>query len=292
MSYPTPPLTSSPKNSSSISGYETYSTTSRRYPTQDTMASQSQQYPPQYQQPYDSQNPLQDQAPLSQTYPQPFQDHNPQLPSYQPPHETPRIPAQESYFHSYSAPSSPAPAPRPASYTQPPSRRSSPLIRPSSVTGSNRRQRSPGGNPNYYSNSPIPFSVSPRPTPYNLNRPQPRPGFIRRCLNKIESWIRAFMRWSKRNPVKAGLLTFLPVMTIAAIAKVLRGIGKGLGLVEKGVGRPKPDRGGSSRGVKGEGKRNVRWNEEEDGEEGGWGWGLGSKGGPLQGMMKVMQMLV
>ena len=114
--------------------------------------------------------------------------------------------------------------------------------------------------------------------------------------------MKAFMRWTKRNPIKMGLLTFLPVMTIAGIAKVVRGIGKGLGIVEKGVGRPKSDRSGSSRGVNGEGKKNVRWEGESEGEEeeGGGGEGPldafrgfgGSKGGPVDGILKIVQLLV
>lgn len=91
------------------------------------------------------------------------------------------------------------------------------------------------------------------------------------------------MRWSKKNPMIAGVLTFLPIMTIAGVVKIARGLGKGLGLVEKGFERPpKNDPGAGDKSI---------------GDE--WGWGMnefkgfgGSKGGPLEGLLKVLQMLV
>lgn len=80
----------------------------------------------------------------------------------------------------------------------------------------------------------------------------------------------------------AGILTFVPVMTIAGVVKVARVLGKGLGLVQKSS---RPGAGELSTGDKGLG--------------GEWGWGMddfkgfgGSKGGPLEGMLKVFQMLV
>jgi hypothetical protein len=86
----------------------------------------------------------------------------------------------------------------------------------------------------------------------------------------------------------------VPVLTIAGIAKVVRGIGKMTGFVEKG--HPKPLRTQSSRNVDGEAKRNVRWQEEEEEEE-GWGFDAfkgfgGSKGGPFEGVLKIFQLLV
>ena len=103
--------------------------------------------------------------------------------------------------------------------------------------------------------------------------------------------------WTKKNPITAGLLTFVPVVAIAAVAKLVKGVGKMTGLVEKG--HPKPVRTQSSRNVDGEAKRNVRWQEDEKEEGGGGRWGLdefkgfaGSKGGPFEGIMKMLHMLV
>jgi hypothetical protein len=98
---------------------------------------------------------------------------------------------------------------------------------------------------------------------------------------KVEAWIKSFMRWSRKSPMIAGVLTFIPVMAIAGVVKIARGLGKGLGLVEKGVGRP------------------GKFGEVDKGIEGEMGWGLnefkgfgGSKGGPFEGMLKIMQMLL
>lgn len=78
----------------------------------------------------------------------------------------------------------------------------------------------------------------------------------------------------------AGVLTFVPVMTMAIVVKIGRTLGKGFGLVGKGYGKP-----GEIGG--------------EVGSKGLEGWGLdelkgfgGSKGGPFEGLLKIMQMLV
>lgn len=92
------------------------------------------------------------------------------------------------------------------------------------------------------------------------------------------------MRWSKKNPMIAGVLTFVPVMTMAVVVKIARVAGKGLGFVEKGFSRPPMVDGAGDKGIGG-------------GEE--WGWGMddfkgfgGSKGGPFEGLLKVVQMLM
>ena len=84
------------------------------------------------------------------------------------------------------------------------------------------------------------------------------------------------MRWSKKNTIKAGLTTFVSVLGAAGWVKMLRGPGKLVGGERRGANR-----------------------YVENGSEGRkiWGWGLdefvefnGSKGGPLDGMLKVFQM--
>ena len=92
-----------------------------------------------------------------------------------------------------------------------------------------------------------------------------------------------FMRWTKKNPMIAGVVTFIPVVFIAAVVKVARGLGKGLGLVEKTFGRP---------GKLGEGDKGIGLGSEWEGgldEFKGFG---GSKGGPFEGILKMMQMLM
>ncbi|KAG0646583.1 hypothetical protein D0Z07_7547 [Hyphodiscus hymeniophilus] len=249
--YPTPPRTSSPKHSANYQSEQAYD---HNYP-EPSPFTQPQRFSPQSQ---------------------------PSLP--------PKLSAQDSYFHSYSAPGSPV---HEANASQRPPRpirrRSSPLLAgpggvqyPSSRPWTPTRPYSPSSL-NRLSPRPLHFSpANPVPSPYSAGRPKPRPGFLRRMAMKVEAWIKGFMRWSKKNPMLAGVLTFIPVMTIAGVVKIARGLGKGLGFIEKGVGRP-PRSGKGEKGVGGEGE---------------WGWGLdefksfgGSKGGPLDGVMKIAQML-
>jgi hypothetical protein len=88
------------------------------------------------------------------------------------------------------------------------------------------------------------------------------------------------MKWSKGNPIKAGFLTFIPIVAGAGIVKMARGVGKMVGLVEKGDGVGEKMR-------------------KKLGGKGEWGYGLddfkgfaGSKGGPLEGVLKLIHMLV
>jgi len=248
--YPTPPPTNSPKRHTSSFHQESYD------PYNPTNISSQATY---------------------QSYEPPTQ-----MQSY--PSEQSKLPAQDSYFnteHSPLIPRDPAFPPQNQSRPQPERRRSSPgpspythpfspRLRATATASPPPRRRSPG-NPNYYTTSPLPAI-----TPYNGNRPKPRPGFLARIKAKIVSLIRAFMRWSKRNPITAGILTFVPFLTIAGIAKVTRVVGKGFGFIESGGFKKSP-------------KKAV------DGDKGilddfsNFG---GSKGGPLDGMLKVLQMLV
>jgi hypothetical protein len=102
---------------------------------------------------------------------------------------------------------------------------------------------------------------------------------------KITQWIRSLMRWSKRNPIKAGLASFIPVMLGAGAVKAFSGLSgvtkTVLSKLEMGMGGGKPGQ-----------KRKPAEKKE-------WGWGLdhfvgfgGTKGGPLDGAMKVLQMFM
>ena len=99
----------------------------------------------------------------------------------------------------------------------------------------------------------------------------------------VEVWIKGFMAWSKKNPMMAGVLTFIPVMTIAAVVKITRGVGKGLGFVEKGFARPGKV-GGGRKDLQGEGERG--WVLENS-----KGFGK-SERGPFEGLLKMLQRLV
>jgi hypothetical protein len=97
---------------------------------------------------------------------------------------------------------------------------------------------------------------------------------------KLVQWFKAFMRWTKKNPIKAGLMTFVPVMVLAGLVKMSRGFWKRLGLIEKGYPSPAKISGGDKR------------------IEGEWGWGLddvkkfgGSTGG-LERILNLARMFV
>jgi hypothetical protein len=93
------------------------------------------------------------------------------------------------------------------------------------------------------------------------------------------------MRWSTKNPIKAGFLTFIPVLTTAGVIRAAKGIGKLFG--------GKRALGGMDNAAELKGA--------EKGAKKGWGYGLdhfvgfaGAKGqgGPLAGVLKTLQMLV
>ena len=85
-----------------------------------------------------------------------------------------------------------------------------------------------------------------------------------------------------------GVLTFIPLLTVTAVAKIARVAGKGLGLVEKGHKRPDSNPGpqGSPSGEGDKGILDAGWGFEQF-----KGFG-GSKGGPLEGMLKMLQLMV
>ena len=233
----------------------------------------------------------------------------------------PKLPAQETYYNqSYSSPASPThwgPSSKPVPTnninaastvhfeTLPPRRKSSPIQysgpqqkpygypnepfpRPSSTGVSPNTnpltypfpppRKSPRTSPRPLYSSPL----NPIPSPYNASRPQPRPGLLRRIAVKIEQWIRSFMKWSSKNPIKAGLLTFIPVLATAGIMRTAKGIGKLFGGEAAGVGKA----------------AGLKAAEKQAKKE--WGYGLGefvgfagAKGGhPVSGVLKILQMLV
>ncbi|CZT08597.1 uncharacterized protein RAG0_13602 [Rhynchosporium agropyri] len=160
-------------------------------------------------------------------------------------------------------------------YTRP----ASPLpqkVRPQAQTYNPPRRRSfsPPKN-NRHSPRPLYYSpANPIPSPYNASRPKPRPGFVQRMLAKIERWIRSCMRWCKRNPITAGLLTFIPVVAGAGLVRAVKSLK--IGDMSKKMGA-------------GQTKKTATQKQ--------WDWGLdqfagfgGSKGGPLEGMIKILQM--
>lgn len=135
-----------------------------------------------------------------------------------------------------------------------------------------------------------PFMYAPgrTPSPYAVGgRPQPRPGFIARVEAKLTKWIQGFMRWARKNPIKAGLLTFLPFAAAAVVSRLAGVIGKAsaplVGAMMQGLGGKKRGKGGE-KGLK-------------EGENAKWGYGMdhfdgfeGSKGGPINGLLKMVHL--
>jgi len=228
----------------------------------------------------------------------------------------PKLPAQETYFNqAYSTPASPNhwdPSSKPVPTnninaastvhfdTLPPRRKSSPIQsygpQTKPYSGSYDpfpRPSSTGVSPNTSPAKPFPprrssrtpprplysSPLNPTPSPFNASRPQPRPGLLRRIAMKLEQWIRSFMKWSSNNPIKAGFLTFIPVLTAAGVVKAAKGIGKLFGGAAGGVGK--------AAGLKAAEKKE-------------WGYGLnefvgfaGAKAAhPMGGVLKTVQMLV
>ncbi|PBP27568.1 hypothetical protein BUE80_DR001382 [Diplocarpon rosae] len=141
---------------------------------------------------------------------------------------------------------------------------------------SSRRSFSPKGRQSprsiYYS------PQNPIPTPYNASRPAPRPGFVHRMLKKLTGWVRSWFKWCKRNPIKAGVLSCVPVIAGAGLVRTINflGLGKRIGDLFKRMGG----------GQKKKGEEDREWHMGMD-QFAGFG---GSKGGPLEGILKILQM--
>ncbi|KUJ17291.1 uncharacterized protein LY89DRAFT_684374 [Mollisia scopiformis] len=277
--YPTPPPTSSPKHNTS-----TYHPFSPKLPAQETY--------------------------------------------YQETQPGPKLPAQETYYkQSYSTPASPThwdpsshpPADHPVATTTtnydylPPRRKSSPIQPTTKPTNTN-----PYYNPSFPSKTsplisptghrpssrtkvrtppprPIYFSpTNPIPTPYNASRPSPRPGF----LSRISAFLRRIVKWAQKNPIKAGLASFLPVLAGAGLIRAGKALGLGpafAGVAKLLSGLMEGMGGGKAPGSGDESGRVAKGVEKEVKKE--WGWGMdhfvgfgGTKKGPLDGIMKVALM--
>jgi hypothetical protein len=223
-----------------------------------------------------------------------------------------KLPAQDSYYHSTSAPTSPLHTPLfappsstqyPPSSTRPPRRRSSPIdptagqriSAQDSYWASISAPASPNSTAPYTRLSPRPLHFSPLnkpPTPFSASRPKPRPGFIQRMLQKIAGWIQAFTGWGRQNPKLAGLVTFVPIVGLTAVYKIFKGLGKVFGGGKDGAGGRSPLT-GATKGLGGGGG----WIKGVEEKMAGVGFGEfkgfgGTKSGPIDGVMKVVHMLM
>lgn len=157
--------------------------------------------------------------------------------------------------------------------------------RTSALSPSRKRwSPSPSSRPFYAS----PSNPLPTPFPYSTARPKPRPGLLRRLKAKIVACLRACMKWCRRHPVAAGLLTFVPMLAGAGLLRL--GVVSGLvPLLKKASPRSLFERAGGGqqgngkKGEKGEGK----WDDDGMGQFAGF---AGSKGGPLEGIFRILQM--
>lgn len=122
-------------------------------------------------------------------------------------------------------------------------------------------------------------------------------------LNKLKAWARGFVKWCRNNPIKAGLLTAIPILAGAAMFKVLSSAVKvlgsaGIAIMEgMGGGRSPGSWIGDMKDKVKEMKAEAKEEAEEEAAE--WGYGMddfkgfaGSKGSPIEGFLKVMQMAV
>jgi len=106
-------------------------------------------------------------------------------------------------------------------------------------------------------------------------------------LDRVSAWVRKMFEWAQENPIKAGLLTFAPVLAFAGMTKFWIGLGKILG-----KGKTSADE-----FVKKSRKSVEQSSKARKSGKKHWGYGLdsfvgfnGSKGGPLDGILKLLQM--
>ncbi|RDW85823.1 hypothetical protein BP5796_04148 [Coleophoma crateriformis] len=126
--------------------------------------------------------------------------------------------------------------------------------------------------------SPILYKI---PSPYNASRPRPRPGFVKRVASRFREWVGELVRYARRHPFKAGLLSLLPIVALGGLMKGLVKAGEGLiGWIEDS----------KRRRVEREGKEDDKLDASSI--FGQFSKFAGSKSGPLDGVLKVIQLLI
>ncbi|TVY44227.1 hypothetical protein LOCC1_G004429 [Lachnellula occidentalis] len=211
-------------------------------------------------------------------------------------------------YHSYSPPTFPLPAQESYYYAPPPqstrintnqnpkpynNQKPTPYNSNNPTTRPQKRCTPPPRPP------PRPIYFSPTnkpPSPYSTARPKPRPGFVKRIKAKIEEWVRALITWAKENPVKAGLAAFVPLVAVAGVAKAVHGL---VAIGGELLGRKMDEHEGGKAGDEEEEDGKEERGEEKEKPKKVYGWGLdhfvgfgGSKGGPMEGMLKILQMFM
>lgn len=103
-------------------------------------------------------------------------------------------------------------------------------------------------------------------------------------IARVERWIKTFIAWSKAHPILAGLVTFIPVLTVAGIMRLVRG----------GKKKQSTARKFSGAGLAGKLEEALTG---KDGKGAGLGFDEfrgfgGTKAGAVEGVLKTLQLLV
>ncbi|KAL3424526.1 hypothetical protein PVAG01_03807 [Phlyctema vagabunda] len=118
------------------------------------------------------------------------------------------------------------------------------------------------------------------PSSYHASsRPRPRPGLVKRVLGKFRQWMRDMLWYARKHPIKTGLMTIFPALAVGGVVKGLVSAGQGL---MKFLSEDKR-------------KDRKRRGEEKDDPMAIFGqfkkFG-NTKGGPLDGVLKIFQMFI
>ncbi|KAF7924429.1 uncharacterized protein EAE98_007480 [Botrytis deweyae] len=262
---------------------------------------------------YNHPNPIQFAGPPLPTTTEPFKTQGPNAKSYS--YDNVPLahrPAQETYWQTTSDPVSPSQIPQTNPYPEtynpshpshpgpPPRRSSSPIPNTvPSTTGTNPYYNPPSQTSQSYPqpqpqpirrrSSPIPGRISSplkRPlSPYSLSRPKPRPGFVRRVASRFTSWIRSLFSWIRANPIKTGLLSFIPILLGTGVVKTVKGVKHFLGNRASKRNEKKHEH----KLEKEAKKLEKKWHEDIFGDFKGF---AGTTGGPLNGILKIVHLLV